>query len=48
VKYYDEEPLMFDIVINFPELGLRLRIEPCSQRLRLTDVIDVKILQRHY
>lgn len=48
VKYYDEEPLMFDIVINFPDLGFQLRFEPCSQRLRLIDVFDVKTLQMRY
>jgi len=48
VKYYDEEPLMFDIVINFPDLGFQLRFEPCSQRLRLIDVFDVQSLQMHY
>lgn len=48
VKYHDEEPLMFDIVINFPDLGFQLRFEPCSQRLRLIDVFDVQRLQMHY
>eukprot|EP01018_Ginkgo_biloba_P013464 Gb_08290 [translate_table: standard] len=48
VKYHDEEPLMLDIVISFPDHGFHLRFEPQSQRLRLIEVFDVQRLQMHY
>eukprot|EP01018_Ginkgo_biloba_P021011 Gb_22617 [translate_table: standard] len=48
VKYHDEEPLMFDLVISFPDHGFHLRFEPQYQRLRLIEVFDVQRLQMRY
>uniref|UniRef100_A0A0D6R3Y6 Uncharacterized protein n=1 Tax=Araucaria cunninghamii TaxID=56994 RepID=A0A0D6R3Y6_ARACU len=48
VKYHDEEPLILDIVISFPDHGFHLRFEPFSQRLRLIEVFDVQRLQMRY
>ncbi|CAJ1930345.1 unnamed protein product [Sphenostylis stenocarpa] len=48
VKYFDEEPLKFDIVISFPDHGFHLRFDPWSQRLRLIEIFDVKRLQMRY
>eukprot|EP00252_Welwitschia_mirabilis_P008438 TRINITY_DN20270_c0_g2_i1.p1 TRINITY_DN20270_c0_g2~~TRINITY_DN20270_c0_g2_i1.p1 ORF type:complete len:407 (+),score=58.00 TRINITY_DN20270_c0_g2_i1:201-1421(+) len=48
VKYSDEEPLLFDLVISFPDHGFHLRFEPYTQRLRLIEVFDVHRLQIRY
>jgi len=48
LKYYGEEPLMFDILINFLELGFELQFEPYSQQLRLIDVFDVQCIKMSY
>ncbi|KAL3680902.1 hypothetical protein R1sor_023858 [Riccia sorocarpa] len=48
IKYNDEEPLRYDLVISFPEHGFHLRFEPRSQRLRLIEVFDVQRLQMRY
>ncbi|KAM7250021.1 hypothetical protein ACFE04_021904 [Oxalis oulophora] len=48
VKYYDEEPLKLDIVIEFPDHGFHIRFDPWSQRLRLIEIFDVKRLQMRY
>lgn len=48
LKYHDEEPLLYDFVISFPDHGFHLRFEPRSQRLRLIEVFDVQRLQMRY
>lgn len=48
VKYHDEEPLMLDLVVSFPDHGFHLRFESSSQRLRLIEVFDVQRLQMRY
>ncbi|XP_020582683.1 UPF0183 protein At3g51130 isoform X1 [Phalaenopsis equestris] len=48
VKYYDEDPLKLDIVINFPDHGFHLRFDPWSQRLRLIEIHEVTKLQMRY
>lgn len=48
LKYHEEEPLLNDFVISFPDQGFHLRFEPRSQRLRLIEVFDVQRLQMRY
>ncbi|KAH7300618.1 hypothetical protein KP509_24G071700 [Ceratopteris richardii] len=48
VKYHDEEPLLCDLVVSFPNHGFHLRFEPRSQRLRLIEVFEVQLLQMRY
>eukprot|EP00249_Psilotum_nudum_P003120 c16442_g1_i1 orf=280-1410(+) len=48
VKYHDEDPLLHDVVISFPEHGFHLRFEPYSQRLRLIEVFNVQCVQMRY
>ncbi|EFJ28090.1 hypothetical protein SELMODRAFT_231702 [Selaginella moellendorffii] len=48
IKFNDEDPLQFDLVISFPEHGFHLRFEPRTQRLRLIEVYDVQRLQMRY
>ncbi|PKA61675.1 UPF0183 protein [Apostasia shenzhenica] len=48
VKYFEEDPLKLDIVINFPDHGFHLRFDSWSQRLRLIEVHEITQLQMRY
>ncbi|KAJ7533532.1 hypothetical protein O6H91_13G054000 [Diphasiastrum complanatum] len=48
IKYHDEEPLLVDLVLSFPDHGFHLRFEPRTQRLRLIEVFDIQLLQMRY
>lgn len=48
VKYSEKEPLKWDLVVAFPNLGFHLRFDPHSQRLRLIEVYDLTRLQLRY
>ncbi|CAM6102563.1 unnamed protein product [Calypogeia fissa] len=48
IKYNDEEPLKYDLVVSFPEHGFHLRFEPRSQRLRIIEIFDIQRLQMRY
>ncbi|KAH7431506.1 hypothetical protein KP509_08G052500 [Ceratopteris richardii] len=44
VNYHDEETLLCDLVVSFPNHGFHLRFEPRSERLRLNEVFEVQLL----
>mmetsp|Transcript_28431 Transcript_28431/g.45774 ORF Transcript_28431/g.45774 Transcript_28431/m.45774 type:complete len:417 (-) Transcript_28431:1884-3134(-) len=48
VVYSSKMPLEQDIVLKVEELGLHLRFEPVSQRLRMIDVFDLTKLSISY
>jgi hypothetical protein len=48
VIYSAEAPLKKDLVLGVRELGMLLRFEPVSQRLRLLDVFDIDKLVLTY
>jgi len=48
LKYYDQEPLSMDIILDLHEDGVMLRFEPKTQQLKCIEVYDVPRVRLSY
>lgn len=48
VLYNDIKPLEIDLVINLPQDGIRLFFDPVSQRLKIIEIYNMKLVKLKY